>query len=117
MAEKVTVELVDDIDGSVAAETVEFHLDGSSFRIDLSSRNAMKLREHLAMFISASRPPTATEAGGPSNSRSTSTEERRRSQQIREWARQEGLSISERGRIPHDLILRFEAAAEGRRAS
>lgn len=112
MAEKVTVELVDDIDGSVAAETVEFHLDGLSFHIDLSRRNATKLREHLAMYISASRPATLTAVEtGVSGSRSTSTAERRRNRQIREWAKEQGLAISERGRIPQALIRRFEAAA------
>lgn len=113
MAEKVTVELVDDLDGSIAAETVEFHLDGSSFHIDLSRRNATKLREHLATFISKSRPAGTTGASTPSSPRTTSAEERRRNQEIREWARREGLEVSERGRIPHELILRFQAATGG----
>lgn len=111
MAEKVTVELVDDIDGSAAAETVEFHLDGLSFHIDLSRRNATKLREHLAMYISASRPARFDEVETKvTGSRSTSTAERRRNRRIRDWAKQEGLTISERGRIPQALIRRFEAA-------
>lgn len=43
MAKKVTVTLVDDFDGSGAAdETVEFGLDGVTYEIDLSTKNATK---------------------------------------------------------------------------
>lgn len=113
MAEKVTVELVDDLDGSIAAETVQFQIDGSAFQIDLSRRNATKLREHLATYISKSRAVTKSQADETRAARTTSADVRRRNQEIREWARANGHVVSERGRIPHELQLRFLAATGG----
>ena len=56
MAKKVTVTLVDDFDGEAAAdETVEFALDGVSYEIDLSSKNAAKLRGDLKQWVEAGR--------------------------------------------------------------
>jgi len=56
MAKKVTVTLVDDFDGEGAAdETVEFGLDGVSYEIDLSSKNAAKLRNDLKQWVDAGR--------------------------------------------------------------
>ena len=37
MVSKMTVVLEDDVDGSVAAETIRFALDGVNYEIDLSS--------------------------------------------------------------------------------
>jgi nucleoid-associated protein Lsr2 len=113
MAEKVTVELVDDIDGSRAVETVEFRIDGSSYLIDLSSRNAMKLRQHLAEFISAGRrseQASATPTTVASNTVSAS--KRQENQTVREWAREAGHSVADRGRLPQELLIRFQAAKE-----
>src|SRR5919197_834359 len=73
MAQKVTVSLVDDVDGSEAEETVEFGLDGVTYQIDLSGSNAAKLRDALASFVANARRaggrkrtpsarPTATKA-------------------------------------------------------
>jgi hypothetical protein len=47
--------LVDDLDGSPAATTVEFGLDGQSYAIDLSAENVAKLRAALAEFVAAAR--------------------------------------------------------------
>ncbi len=56
MAKKVTVTLVDDFDGEGAAdETVEFGLDGVTYEIDLSAKNATKLRNDLKQWVEASR--------------------------------------------------------------
>ena len=56
MAKKVTVTLVDDFDGDGPAdETVEFSIDGVSYEIDLSAKNAKKLREDLKQWIEAGR--------------------------------------------------------------
>ena len=56
MAKKVTVTLVDDFDGAGSAdETVEFGLDGVTYEIDLSSKNATKLRNDLKQWVAAGR--------------------------------------------------------------
>ncbi|OKH63039.1 hypothetical protein EB72_12360, partial [Mycobacterium sp. SWH-M1] len=56
MAKKVTVTLVDDFDGEGAAdETVEFGLDGVTYEIDLSAKNAAKLRNDVNKWAEAGR--------------------------------------------------------------
>ena len=60
MAQRVRVDLVDDIDGSAAEESVEFALDGVSYVIDLSTENAAELRETLAKWTKSAR-----RTGGP----------------------------------------------------
>ena len=83
MAKKVTVTLVDDFDGEGAAdETVEFGLDGVSYEIDLSSKNAAKLRNDLKQWVDAGRRVGGRGAGarpdGPrAGQRSTASRARR----------------------------------------
>ena len=60
MAKTVTVNLIDDIDGSCADETVTFSFDGVSYEIDLGSHNAIKLRSELTAWARAGRPAEAT---------------------------------------------------------
>jgi hypothetical protein len=98
--------LVDDIDGSEAAEQVEFAVDGKSYEIDLSAANSAKLREALAPFISAAR-----RAGGRRSSSSAApaapsrpAADRQHNQAVREWAVAQGMKISERGRIPSNVL-------------
>jgi hypothetical protein len=112
MAQKTIVELVDDLDGGKADESLTFALDGVEYNIDLSTRNAAKLRDSLAEFVGHSRrvggrkqrgagtTHTAVRAGG----------DKAQNQAIREWARSNGKQISDRGRIPADLIAEFQAA-------
>jgi len=103
MAQKVFVELEDDLDGSEAAETVSFALDGVSYEIDLSDDNAIELREALGQFvehgrrIGGRRRSVLVGAAIPARS---STAERNENQAIRAWARAAGFEVSERGRIP-----------------
>ncbi|WP_435829277.1 histone-like nucleoid-structuring protein Lsr2, partial [Pseudonocardia alni] len=101
-----TVQLIDDLDGATADETVAFTLDGKQFEIDLNAANAATLRDKLAPFVSAARTAggnrraqrrdAATAAG--------STEARRHNQAVRVWARENGYSVSARGRIPAEVV-------------
>ncbi|NMH96246.1 Lsr2 dimerization domain-containing protein [Pseudonocardia acidicola] len=105
MAKQTTVTLIDDLDGSEADEQVEFAVDGKAYEIDLSAANVARLREALAPFISAAR-----RASGRRGSSSTATApsrptaDREQNQAIREWAQQQGMKISERGRIPTNVL-------------
>jgi hypothetical protein len=110
MAQKVTVSLVDDMDGSTAAETVEFGLDGVSYEIDLSDGNAKRLRDALAGYVtnarraggrrrSAGAGPRRAAGGGARPS-----VDREQNAAIREWARKQGMKISDRGRIPAEVL-------------
>lgn len=113
MAKKVTVAIIDDIDGRTAAdETVEFAVDGISYEIDLSSTNAEKLRNQLSVWvehgrkISWGRRPRV--AGVPRSSRAHV--DREQSNTIRQWARKNGYEVSARGRIPGEILDAYYAA-------
>lgn len=62
MAEKIHIELIDDLDGSPAAETVSFALDGVTYDIDLNEKNARTLRSVLAGYSEAGRAMTRAAA-------------------------------------------------------
>ncbi|RCW40166.1 Lsr2 protein [Halopolyspora algeriensis] len=116
MAQKVTVTLVDDLDGGQADETVEFALDGVSYQIDLSNDNAAELRDALGNFVSSARRAGGRKKPGPksgSSSRASSgptSADREQNQAIREWARKRGLKVSDRGRIPADIVEQYHKA-------
>jgi nucleoid-associated protein Lsr2 len=107
VAQKTVVELVDDLDGGEADETVTFAIDGVDFMIDLSTENANRLRETLAEFVGNAR---RTDSRRPARTNGRRSEGKPDSQAIREWARSQGENVAERGRISHDLLVRFQAA-------
>ncbi|MGW4487246.1 histone-like nucleoid-structuring protein Lsr2 [Amycolatopsis sp. NPDC004368] len=108
MAHKVLVQMVDDIDGGVAHQTVPFGLDGIQYEIDLSDENAGTLREEFARYIAASRRTGGRKVRAGSGSGTPTPEDRERSRSIRAWAADNGWSISERGRIPTDVVTAYE---------
>ena len=112
MAKKVTVTLVDDFDGDGPAdETVEFSIDGVSYEIDLSAKNAKKLRDDLKQWIEAGRRVGGRRRGRSGGSgRGRATIDREQIAAIREWARRSGHKVSTRGRIPAEIIDAFHAA-------
>ena len=99
MARQVITVLTDDLDGGDADRTVEFGLDGVTYTIDLSEKNAAKLRKALDPYLAV-----ATRAGRNAGRRTTTplsrATSRETSQAIREWAAKNGWEVSERGRIP-----------------
>jgi Lsr2 len=105
MAQKVQVLLEDDLSGGPADDTVRFGLDGAVYEIDLNSENASKLRESLQPFVEHAR-----KAAGARQRRSRGVTSRQRSAEIRSWAKQSGIQVSERGRIPADVIAKYEAS-------
>ncbi|MET7989649.1 MULTISPECIES: Lsr2 family protein [unclassified Amycolatopsis] len=111
MAQKVLVEMLDDIDGSPATQTVPFGLDGVSYEIDLSDDNAAALRDELARYIGVGRKTGGRKvrvaAGQPT---AATPADRERSRTIRAWANENGYQISERGRIPSDVVSAYEQA-------
>ncbi len=113
MAQKVSVQLVDDVDGSEAESTVEFSLDGVNYAIDLSAENAAELRESLASYTAhARRTGGRKRRGGKARTGKSApnTADRERNQAIREWARKRGLKVSDRGRIPADIVEQYHKA-------
>ena len=107
MAQKITVVLEDDLDGGPADQTVRFGLDGAEYEIDLSTGNAAAFRAQLAPFTERAR-----KAGrGPRSRPRRSPSSRERSGDIRAWARNQGIAVSDRGRIPASVIEQYHAAA------
>ena len=108
MAQKVQVILVDDIDGGSAVETVGFSLDGVSYEIDLSAKNAAKFRDAFGGYVGAAR-----RVGGRASRRTASVRRvagPNRTAEIRAWAKSNKIKVSERGRISADVVAKFEAA-------
>ena len=109
MAQKVTVTLVDDLDGSEAEETVEFGLDGVTYQIDLSNNNAGVLRDAVSEYVAhARREGGRKRAAARAGSRpQPASADREQNQAIREWARKRGMKVSDRGRIPAEVLEAF----------
>ena len=114
MAQQTTVKFVDDLDGSEAVGTVSFSLENRTYAIDLSDENTDKLHEALAPFIEHARQ-IGRGSGRGRGQRQPSTEKHTRSNReethaIREWARQNGHQVSDRGRIPKSVLEAYQAA-------
>jgi hypothetical protein len=118
VAQKVQVVLVDDLDGGEAEETVSFALDGVSYEIDLSSPNAAKMRDAFAAYVGSARRVGGRASSGrggarrtsPAKSSGGSSSSGGRTAEIREWARNNGHKVNERGRIPASIVEEYEKA-------
>jgi hypothetical protein len=112
MAQRIV--LIDDLDQGQADETVKFGLDGVQYEIDLSAKNASKLRDLLAPYVKAGkrlgRAPTTTPVRGRRTGGSAATADRAQNKAIREWARRNNKKISDRGRIPEDIVAEWHAS-------
>lgn len=105
MAQRTQVLYVDDIDGSDAEGTVRFGLGGTDYEIDLNKKHADQFAEAISPFIAAARkvPSARRAARGPRSPRHDQSD-------VRAWARDQGIKISTRGRIPADVLARYQAA-------
>lgn len=114
MAQKHIVQLIDDLDQGTAAETVAFAIDGSQYEIDLSAKNAAKLRDALAVYVANARRASrvgagrAVSAGARRNGRPTRSD-REQTHAVREWARKNGHRVGEKGRIPATVLEAYNA--------
>ena len=113
MARKVQVILSDDLDENLSAdETVSFALDGTTYEIDLSDKNAREMRDVFSRYVSAARKVgRAGRASGGGRARGTGGRmDREQASAIRDWARKNGHQVSDRGRIPASVVDAYEAA-------
>jgi hypothetical protein len=113
MAQKVQTLFIDDIDGGEAEGTVRFGLDGADYEIDLSAAHSKALRKAMAKYIEAGRKVsgparrrTQVAAGGRRNGRGGPSPS-----EVREWAKAQGIEVSDRGRVPGELVVKFQAAS------
>jgi hypothetical protein len=115
MAQKTIVQLLDDIDGKLADETVTFSLDGVTYEIDLRTKNADKLRKVFTPYVEKGRKVDVRRAGRAGRRAGTRTaRSRERPADIRAWAREQGISVNDRGRIPAEIIRAYESNDPGR---
>jgi hypothetical protein len=105
VAQRTQVLYVDDIDGSDAKGTVRFGFDGTDYEIDLNKKHADQLAQAIGPFIAAARkvPSSRRPARGARAGRHDLSD-------VRAWARDQGIKISERGRIPAEVLAKYNAA-------
>jgi hypothetical protein len=108
MARIQTVQMIDDLDGGEADETVTFAVDGKSYEIDLAEKRATELRDILAPFIAAARRAGVSTV--PPRRSTPTTVNRDQVKAIRDWAKREGMEIAGRGRIPATIREAFDLA-------
>ena len=106
MARETFTRLVDDIDGGEAHETVRFGLDGQSYEIDLSSKNANKLRTALGPYLESGNRLSGRSGAAVGRRRGTGTAraDREQNQAIRDWAIRKGFEVAPRGRIRQEIV-------------
>jgi hypothetical protein len=114
MAQQTTVRFIDDLDGSEASGTFDFSLEGRNYQIDLSDENAAKLREALTPFIGAARKAGGRggrrgRPGGKEAEAKSGRSDRDESAAIRQWAREHGHKVSDRGRIAKSVLEAYKA--------
>ena len=111
MAQKIQTLFIDDIDGGAAEGTVRFGLDGAEYEIDLSAAHSKALHKTAEKYIAAGR-----KVGGPSRRRASGGGRRNSSggpspSEVREWAKAQGIEVRDRGRVPSELVVKFQAAS------
>ena len=104
MAKKTIVEWVDDIDGTAAAETVTFTLDGSRYEIDLSEANAAKLRKSMNKWVEAGRRSGQKKGRSP-----RAKDDPAESAKARKWAMDNGFDVGPRGRLRSEVLDAFRS--------
>jgi len=106
VAQRVIITLEDDLGGGPADETVRFGFGGAEYEIDLTAKNAKAFRKALAPFIEHARKAGRSQSRRPGRAAAS----RQRSGDIRAWAKDHGIAVNERGRIPASVVQRYQAA-------
>src|SRR5918997_2142507 len=109
VAQKVVREFIDDTDGSAAERMFTFAVDGTAYEIDLSSQNIAEFKSAIGGFIESARKGKTTSTGQRQRGASTTDlgQRRERLNEVREWARNNGYSVSDRGRISAEVLAAF----------
>ncbi|OMC55346.1 hypothetical protein A5747_13200 [Mycobacterium sp. IS-836] len=106
MATEVIHRLVDDLDGTAAEGTVDFSYKGTAYQIDLSTANDKKFDKAMEQWISKARKKGR--AATRHRTRVRSPQAKADNDAIRAWAKKQGLQVSDRGKIPKDVVDKFE---------
>jgi hypothetical protein len=109
MAQKIQTLFIDDIDGGEAEGTVRFALDGSEYEIDLNAKHSEELRSALGKYVTHARKVGGTaRRGSARGGRRPGTVD---TVAVRAWAREQGIDIKDRGRVPADIVAKYQASA------
>jgi hypothetical protein len=104
VARKEVVELMDDLDQSPASQTIHFGVDGIDYEIDLSEKNAKKFTAALQPYVSNGRRVGGRKRGAGRRAGSSAGVDPK---VVRQWANEQGIEISSRGRIPGQIVDRY----------
>jgi hypothetical protein len=112
VAQKIQTLFIDDIDGGEAEGTVRFALDGAEYEIDLSAKHSEELRSVLGKYVAHARKVggAARRAGRSAGRAPRSAASSLNTTEIRNWARDNGYDIKDRGRVPADVVAKYQAA-------
>ncbi|GAA1126799.1 Lsr2 family protein [Arthrobacter flavus] len=110
MAQRVEVQLLDDLNGEEAQETVRFGIDGHKYEIDLTIQHATQLRDALSPYVHKARKPISRNAALSTGASLSMTRKREELQRIREWAKGNGHNPSSRGRISQTALDAYVVA-------
>jgi hypothetical protein len=112
VAQKITTLFIDDIDGGAAEGTVRFALDGTEYEIDLNAKHSDELRSALGKYVTHARKVggAARRAGRAAGRASRGAGSALNTTEVRNWARENGYDIKDRGRVPADLVAKYQAA-------
>jgi hypothetical protein len=115
VAKRVVHELIDDINGQPADESLTFGLDGVQYEIDLTAKNAAKFRDALAPFVAGGtklgRGGITASRGRTGRGQQPARSDQEVNQAIREWAKSMKIEVSDRGRIKQEIVDRYHAGA------
>jgi hypothetical protein len=112
MARQLIEQITDDLDGSKADASVRFAWNGENYEIDLSKKNFAAFAKAMKPYLEAARKVKPSARGGR-RSRVNGTTSRKGVVSdlaaIREWAKQNGHTVADRGRIPQAVLLAYAA--------
>src|SRR5580698_4883601 len=108
MAQRIQTLLIDDLDGGQADGTVRFGLDGTHYEIDLSAAHSQELRKALERYLAHARRTGGTAKSAARGRRGGGAVD---TAKVREWAKEQGIEIKDRGRVPADVVEQYKTAA------
>jgi hypothetical protein len=107
VAQRTIIQLTDDLDGAAADRTVNFAYEGVMYELDLSTKNVDKFAKALEPYIAAGRRVGGRKSSSHGTATKTNREEMRA---IRQWAKDSGYEVSDRGRISAEVQAAYHAA-------
>lgn len=107
MAKTTITHITDDIDGSKDASEVTFAYNGVEYSIDLAKKNQAAFEKALKPYLDA-----ATRVGKRASARRSTSSRSSRPDltAVRAWATEQGIEVSDRGRIAKAVLDQYDAA-------